>query len=61
VAERSVATLGSVHTAEVGTEIAPVIDADHDRELAEKIDALLRRTCMLARRLTGAEQAALKL
>jgi len=61
VAERSAATLGNVQTAEVGTEIAPVIDADDDRELAEKIDALLRRTCMLARRLTGAEQAALKL
>jgi GAF domain len=47
---------------EVGTEIAPVIDASgSDRELAERVDAILRRTCTLARALTGAEQAALKL
>jgi GAF domain-containing protein len=47
---------------EVGTEIAPLISADSDeRELSERVDALLRRTCRLARALTGAEQAALKL
>jgi GAF domain-containing protein len=47
---------------EVGTEIAPIIDAsDGDGELAERVDAILRRTCSLARALTGAEQAALKL
>jgi GAF domain-containing protein len=47
---------------EVGTEIAPIIDAsDGDRDLAERVDAILRRACSLARALTGAEQAALKL
>jgi hypothetical protein len=51
-----------VHDGEVGTEIAPVVDAESDEhELAERVDALLRRTCRLARALTGAEQAALKL
>ena len=54
--------IGSMHDGEVGTEIAPVIDAsDADHELAERVDALLRRACSLARALTGAEQAALKL
>jgi GAF domain-containing protein len=47
---------------EVGTEIAAVIDASpEERALQERVDALLRRTCRLARALTGAEQAALKL
>jgi hypothetical protein len=47
---------------EVGTEIAPIIDASaSDHELAERVDQILRRTCSLARALTGAEQAALKL
>jgi len=47
---------------EVGTEIAPIIDsAEDDHELAERVDAILRRSCSLARALTGAEQAALKL
>jgi hypothetical protein len=47
---------------EVGTEIAPIVDAAGAQEaLAERVDALLRRTCRLARALTGAEQAALKL
>ena len=51
-----------MHDGEVGTEIAPVIDASGaDHELADRVDALLRRTCSLARTLTGAEQAALKL
>jgi GAF domain-containing protein len=47
---------------EVGTEIAPVVDARaEDAALRDRMDALLRRTCTLARALTGAEQAALKL
>jgi GAF domain len=51
-----------VHAAEVGIEIAPIVDAaDADAELCKRIDAMLRRTCVLARALTGAEQAALKL
>jgi GAF domain-containing protein len=49
--------MGSVH-GDVGTEIAPV-DVD-DPVLAAHIDDLLHRTCRLARALTGAEQAALK-
>src|SRR5215213_6427321 len=40
------------HVGEVGTEIAPA--------LAGRIDDLLHRTCHIARALTGAEQAALK-
>lgn len=43
---------------DVGTEIAPEV-AD-DPQLAAHIDDLLHRTCHLARALTGAEQAALK-
>jgi hypothetical protein len=51
-----------MHKGEVGIEIAPIIDASEgDRELAARVDAILRRTCSLARALTGAEQAALKL
>ena len=51
-----------MHTGEVGTEIAPVVDATTDEQLlAHRLDALLRRTTALARALTGAEQAALKL
>jgi GAF domain-containing protein len=51
-----------MRTGEVGTEIAPIIDAsDDDSELADRVDAILRRTCSLARVLTGAEQSALKL
>ena len=46
------------HTGDVGTEIAPEV-AD-DPALAARLDDLLRRTCGLARALTGAEQAALK-
>jgi GAF domain len=47
---------------EVGTEIASIVDATSENgALAERVDALLRRTCRLARALTGAEQAALKL
>jgi GAF domain-containing protein len=43
---------------DVGTEIAPEV-AD-DPVLAQHLDDLLHRTCHLARALTGAEQAALK-
>jgi GAF domain-containing protein len=51
-----------VHHGEVGTEIAPLVDATPDEQrLAERMDTMLRRTCTLARALTGAEQAALKL
>ena len=51
-----------MHEGDVGTEIAPIIEAgSEDRALAGRVDALLRRTCTLARALTGAEQAALKL
>jgi hypothetical protein len=51
-----------LHSGEVGIEIAPLLDAGSaDADLADRIDSLLRRTCKLARALTGAEQAALKL
>jgi GAF domain-containing protein len=46
------------HVGEVGTEIAPAITGDP--ALAARIDDLLHRTCHLARALTGAEQAELK-
>jgi GAF domain len=50
------------HSGEVGIEIAPIVDAGSaDADLADRIDALLRRACKLARALTGAEQSALKL
>jgi GAF domain-containing protein len=53
--------LGRVHRAaarDVGTELAP--ETADDPELAARLDDLLHRTCHLARALTGAEQAALK-
>ena len=43
---------------DVGTEIAP--ETADDPVLAARIDDLLHRTCDLARALTGAHQAALK-
>jgi GAF domain-containing protein len=43
---------------DVGTELAP--DVADEPELAARLDDLLHRTCSLARALTGAEQAALK-
>ena len=46
------------HRGDVGTEIAP--ETVDDPVLAAHIDDLLHRTCALARALTGAEQAALK-
>jgi GAF domain-containing protein len=49
-----------MHEGEVGTEIAPIIEGA-DEALAERVDAVLRRTCLLARALTGAEQGAIKL
>jgi hypothetical protein len=46
------------HSGDVGTEIAPeVID---DPELGRASNDLLHRACSLARALTGAEQAALR-
>jgi hypothetical protein len=51
-------------TAQVGTEIAPSLAVGADSNaavVAERVDQLLRRTCDLARALTHAEQAALKL
>jgi hypothetical protein len=51
-----------MHSGEVGIEIPPVLDAATlDGLLGDQIDTLLRRTCKIARALTGAEQAALKL
>ena len=51
-----------MHVGEVGIEIAPLLDTSGvDGELADRVDALLRRTCLIARAVTGAEQAALKL
>ena len=51
-----------MHSGEVGIEITPILTADsHEPEFAAQLDALLRRTCHIARALTGAEQAALKL
>ena len=51
-----------MQTGEVGIEITPiVVDASPESRFAAQLDALLRRTCQIARALTGAEQAALKL
>jgi GAF domain-containing protein len=51
-----------MHTGEVGIEITPILDAPSlEPKFAAQLDALLRRTCHIARALTGAEQAALKL
>lgn len=46
------------HVGDVGTEIAP--ETVDDPALAARLDDLLHRTCQLARALTGARQAALK-
>lgn len=47
---------------EVGIEITPILAAGSlEPELAAQLDALLRRTCKIARALTGAELAAVKL
>jgi signal transduction histidine kinase len=51
-----------VRDGEVATRIVPFFaDTSHESALGERLDALLERTCALARALTGAEQAALKL
>jgi GAF domain-containing protein len=53
-----------MHSGEIGTEIAPARAVGADPAMrwgVERVDQLLRRTCDLARALTGAEQAALKL
>jgi GAF domain len=55
-------SLTGMRDGEVGIEIAPILEATPEEQaLSERVDALLRRTCRLARALTGAEQAALKL
>ena len=47
---------------EVGIEITPILAAHSlEPEFAAQLDALLRRTCKIARALTGAELAAVKL
>ena len=47
---------------EVGIEITPILTAQSlEPKLAAQLDALLRRTCHIARALTGAELAAVKL
>ncbi len=47
---------------EVGIEITPILtESALETRFAAQLDALLRRTCRIARALTGAEQAALKL
>lgn len=48
-----------VHAGDVNTEIAP--EVTDDPLLAHRLDDLLRRTCDLARALTAAGQAALKI
>jgi GAF domain-containing protein len=51
-----------MQTGEVGIEIAPILEGSSlEARLAAQLDAVLRRTCQIARALTGAEQAALKL
>ncbi|MGW4928286.1 GAF domain-containing protein [Agromyces sp. NPDC004153] len=47
---------------EVGIEITPILSASSPEPVfAAQLDALLRRTCRIARALTGAELAAAKL
>lgn len=51
-----------MHSGEVGIEITPILTAhSHEPAFAAQLDVLLRRTCQIARALTGAEQAALQL
>jgi GAF domain-containing protein len=50
-----------MQTGEVGIEITPILAPSLETTFAAQLDALLRRTCQIARALTGAEQAALKL
>lgn len=56
--------MADAHRGEVGIELAPALELDADAvgfAAAARIDELLRRSCDLARALTGAEQAALNL
>lgn len=49
-------------TGEIGIEITPIMRAPSvEPEFAAQLDAVLRRTCRIARALTGAELAAAKL
>jgi hypothetical protein len=53
-----------MHRGELGTEIAPAPAVGADpaaREVAERVDELLRRACDLEPALAHAKQAALKL
>lgn len=51
-----------MQSGEVGIEITPILAAPSlEPGFAAQLDVLLRRTCHIARALTGAEQAALKL
>ena len=51
-----------MQSGEVGIEITPILTAPSlESKFAAQLDAILRRTCQIARALTGAEQAALKL
>jgi hypothetical protein len=51
-----------MQTGEVGIEITPILAAPSlESTFAAQLDAVLRRTCRIARALTGAERAALKL
>jgi len=51
-----------MQTGEVGIDLTPILAASSlESKVAAQLDALLRRTCQIARALTGAEQAALKL
>lgn len=51
-----------MQSGEVGIEITPILAAGSlEPEFAAQLDALLRRTCKIARALTGAELAAVKL
>jgi GAF domain-containing protein len=51
-----------MQTGQVGIEITPVIASSSlESRFAAQLDALLRRACQIARAMTGAEQAALKL
>jgi hypothetical protein len=57
-----IAATDQPYSGEVGIEISPLLDAgSFDADLADQIGSLLRRSCKLARALTGAEQSALKL
>lgn len=59
---RSSCSPAGVDAGEVAIEIAPLVDvSDGDDKLARSVAMLLRRTSLIARALTGAEQSALSL